>query len=45
MHPLYGDDPYALKSCLVGEALDCVEGVNDDYTVMFQRRFKIWKQC
>lgn len=37
MHPVYGDDPYAFKSCLSGEALEWIKGVDDDYDRMVSR--------
>ena len=33
----FGEDPYALKQCLSGEALKCVLGVENDYHEMFKR--------
>ena len=33
----YGKDPYALKGCLSGEALDTVKGVDNDFEEMFRR--------
>ncbi|XP_068222923.1 uncharacterized protein [Palaemon carinicauda] len=35
--PFYGQDAYALKKCLSGEALTCVEGVEDEFEEMFRR--------
>lgn len=35
--PVYGKDVYALKKCLTGETLKCVEGVDDDFGEMFSR--------
>ena len=37
MEPNYGDDSYALRSCLSGKALDTVLGVDDDYEHMWKR--------
>ena len=37
MEPAYGKDAYALRSCLLGSALQTVKGVADDYDQMFQR--------
>ena len=37
MYPVYGDDPYALRSCLTGNAAWSVKGVEDDYIKMFER--------
>ena len=37
MVDLYGDDPYALRSCLSGKALDIVSGSDDDYEEMWRR--------
>ena len=36
MCPVYGNDPYAFKSCLSGEVLEWVEG-DDDYDTMLSR--------
>lgn len=33
----YGEDPFALKKCLSGEALRTVKGVDDNYVEMFRR--------
>ena len=33
----YGEDPYALRSCLSGSALDTVRGAEDDFPEMFRR--------
>ena len=38
----YGKDPYALRSCLFGPALQIVKGVEDDYDKMFQRLDKTY---
>ena len=35
--PVYDDDPYVLRSCLSGEALDVVQGVNDSFNAMMKR--------
>ncbi|XP_068223879.1 uncharacterized protein [Palaemon carinicauda] len=35
--PFHGQDAYALKKCLSGEALTCVEGVEDEFEEMFRR--------
>ena len=35
--PMYGEDAYALKKCLNGDALSCVEGVEDKFKEMFRR--------
>ena len=35
--PIYGRDPYALYSCLEGDAVDCVKGVEDDFDSMILR--------
>ena len=35
--PMYGRDAYALKKCLAGDALTCVEGVEDEFQEMFSR--------
>lgn len=37
MKPVYGDDPYALRSCLSGEALEVVRGVDDSFDSMIER--------
>ena len=37
MVPIYGKDPYALLRCLSGEALTCVQGVEDDFDSMMVR--------
>ena len=37
MFPGYGNDFYAFKSCLSGEALEWIEGVDDDYDKMLSR--------
>lgn len=37
MQPSFGQDPFALKKCLRGEALDTVRGVNDNFCEMFHR--------
>ena len=37
MEPTFGDDPYALRSCLSGKALEAVIGVDDDYSEMWKR--------
>ena len=37
MVPCYGNDPFALKKCLSGEALEGVRGVDNDYDEMFRR--------
>lgn len=34
---VYGTDPYALKMCLGGEALQAIKGSEGDYDEMFQR--------
>jgi hypothetical protein len=33
----YGQDPFALKKYLSGDALRTVKGVDDDFTEMFYR--------
>ena len=33
----YGEDPFALKGCLSGDALSTVKGVDNDYDEMFRR--------
>ena len=33
----YGKDPFAFISCLLGEALECVKGVEDSYDAMLER--------
>ena len=33
----YGKDPFAFISCLSGEALECVKGVEDSYDAMLER--------
>ena len=33
----YGEDPFALKGCLSGDALSTVKGVESDYDEMFCR--------
>ncbi|XP_043208351.1 uncharacterized protein LOC122373955 isoform X4 [Amphibalanus amphitrite] len=33
----YGQDPYALRQCLSGEALDTIKGIEDNYSEMFKR--------
>ena len=37
MIPSFGNDPFALKKCLKGEALATVKGVDDDFDEMFRR--------
>ena len=37
MTPIYGRDPYALLKCLSGDALECVQGVEDDFDSMIIR--------
>ena len=37
MVPIHDDDPFALKSCLRGEALKTVQGIDSDYDEMFKR--------
>ena len=37
MKPVYGDDPYALRVCLTGDAELTIKGVEDDYRKMFER--------
>ncbi|KAK3108518.1 hypothetical protein FSP39_009688 [Pinctada imbricata] len=37
MIPTYGQDPFALKKCLSGEALKTVQGVDYDFTEMMRR--------
>ena len=37
MEPNYGEDSYALRSCLSGKALDTVFGVDGDYEHMWKR--------
>ena len=37
MVPRYGNDPYALYQCLIGEAKLCVTGVEDNYNEMVSR--------
>ncbi|XP_045117673.1 uncharacterized protein LOC123508205 [Portunus trituberculatus] len=37
MKSVYGDDPYALRSCLSGEALEIVRGADDSFTSMIDR--------
>ena len=34
---MYGNDAYAIRSCLSGKALEIISGVEDDYD-------KIWKR-
>ena len=44
MVPIYGKDPHALLRCLSGEALTCVQGVEDDFDSMMVRLKKcLWK--
>ena len=33
----FGKDPYALRQCLAGSALDTVKGVENDFQEMFAR--------
>lgn len=33
----FGQDPYALRQCLSGEAAQSVKGLEDDYSAMFER--------
>ena len=35
--PTYGQDPYALRQCLAGEALQSVKGLESDYNEMLRR--------
>lgn len=35
--PTYGKDPYVLKRCLSGDALQSVRGVENDYDAMQER--------
>ena len=37
MMTTYGEDPYALRSCLSGSALDTVRGAEDNFQEMFRR--------
>ena len=37
MHPVYGNDAYALRGCLKGNAEKVVRGVEDNYQEMFHR--------
>ena len=37
MQPSFGKDPYALRSCLIGKALETVQGVGDSYEEMMDR--------
>ena len=37
MEPTYGEDSYALRSCLSGQALEVVSGVDDNYREMWVR--------
>ena len=37
MIPTFGEDPFALRSCLTGKALELIQGVGDDYTEMMMR--------
>ena len=37
MAKFYGEDAFALKSCLTGDALQLVQPVDDDYREMFKR--------
>lgn len=37
MKPVYEDDPYVLRSCLAGEALEVVQGVDDSFDAMMKR--------
>ena len=37
MKETYGDNPYALKQCLTGDARNTIRGVEDDYTQMMKR--------
>ena len=38
----YGKDAYVLRSCLVGAAMETVQGVEDDYDEMFYRLYKTY---
>ena len=37
MEPIYGEESYALRSCLSGKALEVVIGVDDNYQEMWKR--------
>ncbi|KAK3894277.1 hypothetical protein Pcinc_001956 [Petrolisthes cinctipes] len=37
MKPVYEDDPYVLRSCLSGEALEIVQGADDSFKDMMKR--------
>lgn len=37
MTPIYEEDPYVLRSCLSGEALEAVQGVDDSFQSMIKR--------
>ncbi|KAK3879621.1 hypothetical protein Pcinc_015822 [Petrolisthes cinctipes] len=37
MKPVYEDDPYVLRSCLSGEALEVVQGADDSFKDMMKR--------
>lgn len=39
MKSAYGDDPYALRSCLSGEALEIVRGADDSFDSMIERLY------
>ena len=35
--PTFGKDPFALRQCLSGEALQSIKGLENDYQKMFDR--------
>ncbi len=37
MKPVYGDDTYVLRSCLSGETLEVVHGVDDSFDSMMKK--------
>ena len=37
MFPSFGEDPFSLRSCLSGKALEVVQGIGDDYKEMRKR--------
>ena len=42
MEPEYGEDAYALRSCLSGKAMDSIIGIEDDYGKMWERLYSVF---
>lgn len=41
MQSTYGEDPYALKQCLMGESSEVIKCVEEDYKQMLREWLKI----